>query len=149
MGGLLARALGERPAALADQKGGVVGRAGLHAGGKGIEPADAVHQPLGHQKIERPVGHGRLGAKALGGKAFEHLIGAQRTMGLKQDLKGAPAHGREPAPAFGNHRLGPLHDRAAAGGVIVRAEGQRGFGAFGRGWGLGFSGGHCGRPLDM
>ena len=49
----------------------------MGAGGEGVEPPDPVGKPLFYEKIERPVGDGRLLAIAFRGKPIEHVVGAQ------------------------------------------------------------------------
>ncbi len=77
-------------------------RAGMHAGGKGVQAADAMRKALGHQKFQRAIGDRRFVAKTFGGKALQHIIGPKRAMFFQQDLQacgGAPVSAAGPHPA--------------------------------------------------
>ena len=52
-----------------------MGLAGVHAGGKGVQPLDAVRKPMLHQELQRAIGDGGLIAEPLGRQTVQHIIG--------------------------------------------------------------------------
>ena len=51
---------------------------GVHAGGKGVQPLDAVGQPVLDQKVQRAIGHWGLPPIAAVGQTLKNLVGPQR-----------------------------------------------------------------------
>ena len=100
--------------------------AGVHAGGKGIHPLNAVRKPLIHQKIQGAVGHRGLVAKPFGSKALQHLIGTQSAVILQQNLQHPPADRGQPYPLRLGKGLGPLHYIAGTMRMVMARKGQIG-----------------------
>lgn len=96
----------------------------MHAGGKGVQAANAVGKPLLFKKIQRAIGNRGLVAKTFGGKTGQHIIGPQGTMGLQQYLKRAAAHRGQAQATFRDHRLGTGQRIMRAMGMVVLGKGQ-------------------------
>ena len=86
--------LGRPAASLADQKPGEVRTLRPVAGEKGVQPLDAMGEAVADQKVQGPVGRGRLGAEAL--------------------RRPGPAAGRRRARAGGRRAAAPAPAGAAA-----------------------------------
>lgn len=69
-----------------------MGLAGVGAGDKGVQPLDLVSKAVLDQKIQRPVGHGRLRAEPFFAQAVEDVIGAKRAVFLQQDFQHPAAY---------------------------------------------------------
>ena len=111
----------------ADQEGGGMRLARVHAGGEGVQPADAVGKPLFHKELQRAIGDRRLVAEAVGGQPVQHVIGPQRAVCLQQDLQRAAAHRGQPrrrSAAVSASARASTSPRAM--GVVMRGKGQIG-----------------------
>lgn len=106
-----------------------MGFAGVHAGGEGIQPADAVGKTQVHQEIQRPIGDRGLIAKTFSGKTLQHVIGAHGLVRFQQDFQRAPPDRGQPRPLGGGQRLGPCQHIGGATAVVMAPEGGRRFGA--------------------
>jgi hypothetical protein len=100
----------------------------MGAGGKGVQPLDAVRQPVFHQKLQRAVCHRRLVAEPLGRQPSQHVIGPQRAVVLQEDFQHPAAHRRQPRTGRFGHRLGTDQRIRRAMGVVMRSEGRIGRG---------------------
>lgn len=99
--------------------------AGMRAGDIGVEALDPVHEAVFDQKVERPVGHRRLRAKALRLEPVEDLVGAKRLVLVEQDLEDALPDRGELQPvrrAIGMRRREPLGPTPI---VIMRGHSDR------------------------
>ena len=96
----------------------------MHAGGKGIQAADAVGQPCLDQKIQCAIGDGGLVAETFGGKALQHVIGAQRAVFLQQDFQHAAADGGQPRALFLRDPFGACQRITCTMGMVMPREGQ-------------------------
>ena len=97
--------------------------AAMGAGDEGRQPLDAVGETMCDEEVQRPIGHRRLVAQTRRPQPVEKLVGGQRLMALQQRLQHAgPRRGQlQPAvPAFCLHRR---QRHAAAGLVVMGAEG--------------------------
>jgi hypothetical protein len=99
--------------------------AGAHAGGKGIEPPDAMRETVIDQELQRAVGDRRLIAEAAFGKLFQNLVGAHRPMRRQQDLQCPAPHRRQADAAALAEGIGLGKDAIGAKRVIMGLEGQR------------------------
>ena len=70
-----------------------MGRAGMGAGDKGVQPFDPVDKTLIHQKAQRAIGDGRFRSQPFGIKPRQHVIGTKGSMAFKQDFQHPAAHG--------------------------------------------------------
>lgn len=103
-----------------------MGLAGVHAGGEGVQAADAMGKPLFFKEVQRAIGDGGLIAEAFGGKAGQHVIGPHRPMRLKQYLKRAAAHGGQTQAARGDQSLGAGKGIMGAMCVVMLGKGEIG-----------------------
>lgn len=103
----------------------------VHAGGKGVQPPDAVGKAKVHQKLQRAIGNRGLVAKAFGGKALQHVISAHGPVLFQQDFKHPPPDRGEPRPRSGSQSLGPVQGIGRATGVVMAGKGKVGRGASG------------------
>ena len=98
----------------------------MQAGRKGVQPLQAMRQPVFDQKLQRAIGDGRLAAEAFGRKAVQHLIGAHGAMRFQQDLQ-RPLPDRGQAGAIrGQPVTGLVKHADFAGPMIVRGKGGMG-----------------------
>ena len=97
-------------------------RAGMAAGGKGVQPLYAVRKPLIDQELQRAIGHRGLVAKALGRQPLQHVIGAERAMIFQQDFQHAPPHRGQPCAVGRAVRLGLRQPFAAAVMMVMGAK---------------------------
>ncbi len=86
---------GDRITIAADHEGGRMAGPGMGAGDEGVEPFDLVRETVVDEKLQRPVGHGRLRSEAGLAQAVEHVIGPERAVLLKQDFQRLAPDGRE------------------------------------------------------
>ena len=101
-----------------------MGDAGMHAGGKGVQPANAVGKAILDQEIQRAICDGWLMAKTVGGKTFKHLVSAHGAMRLQQDLKRSAAHRGQPHAAFSRHICRPRKRVALTMAMVMSAKCQ-------------------------
>lgn len=100
--------------------------AGMSAGGKRIQPLDAMRQTLLHQKIQRAIRNRGLVAKAFGRQPVKDVVSAQCAVVLQQDFKHPPPDRCQPRAASVADRLGPRQSVACTMGVIMHRKGQIG-----------------------
>jgi hypothetical protein len=101
-----------------------MGLPGVHAGGEGVQAADAVRKALFFTGIPARDRRRGLVAEAFGREAFKHVIGAKRA-GFPAESPacgGAPASGARRSPASS---LGPRQHIARAMGVVMMRKGAR------------------------
>ncbi len=96
----------------------------MHAGGKCVQSADPMGQPVLHQKIQRAISHRRLVPEPLGGKPLQHVIGTQRAMFFQKDLQHPKADRRQLDTLRLRQRLGPRQYVIAAMPVIMPGKGH-------------------------
>ena len=101
-----------------------MGFAGMHAGGKGVQAADAVDKALLFQKFQRAIGDRRLVAKTFGGEAVQQLIGAKGAVCLQQDLQHPAPHRGQPLRPTLQHALGPAKRIGGTAPMVMRGKGQ-------------------------
>ena len=97
--------------------------AGMQAGGKGVQPLQAMRQPMFHQKFQGAIGHWRLPAKSLSRQAVQNLIGTHGPVRFQQDFKGPPPDGGQPRAVFGQTVAGLVKRARFAGQVVVGGKG--------------------------
>lgn len=95
----------------------------MHAGGKGVQAADAVGKPLFLKEFKGAVGNRGLVAEALGGQTLQHVIGPHGTMRLGQYLQHAATYGGKAQTPFGGQRLGLCKQVSGAMRMIMLVEG--------------------------
>ena len=78
-------------AAIADQKGGGVGRVTAGAGDIGADGRDPVHHALALEKLQRPVDSWWLGGLTVSAKSGDQVIGLDGFTGPEQQLKHPPS----------------------------------------------------------
>jgi len=105
--------------------------AGVDAGGKGVQPLDAVGKAVVHQKLQRAIGDGGLVAETIGGKTRQHVIGTKRLVLLQQDLQHPAADRGQADPGGGGHLRGAGKGVSGAMGMVMHRKGQIGGGATG------------------
>lgn len=94
----------------------------MGAGDEGVEPFDLVGEAVAYQKIQRPVGDGWLRAQPLVAQHFEDIVGAERTVPLKEYLQHPPAYRRKLQPLSPAERIGRGDTCADAASVVVGLE---------------------------
>ncbi len=112
----------------------------MHAGGKGIQAADAMGEPVLHQKIQRAIGHRGLIAEPFGRQPLQHIIGPQRAVFLQQDFQHPATHRRQLHPLCQGQRLAPRQHVIGAVAVVMPGKGhlwRRGATGAGVGMGVG------------
>ena len=82
--------LGDLAAATADQEEGAMRRLGCLAADEGVEALDTMHQPLGHQEVERAVDRGWGDGAPLAAEQLQQLIGADRCVAAPDELEHPP-----------------------------------------------------------
>ena len=97
--------------------------AGMQAGGKGVQPLQAMRQPMFHQKFQGAIGHWRLPAKSLSRQAVQNLIGTHGPVRFQQDFKGPPPDGGQPRAVFGQTVARLVKRARFAGLMVVRGKG--------------------------
>jgi hypothetical protein len=127
------RGFGHGIAGGADQEGGRMRLAGVHAGGKGVQTVDTVDKALFDKEIKRTVGHGGLVAETIFGQPLQHIICAKGVVGFEQDLQHAAAHGRQAHTFGGGQGIGAGQHITGAARVIVPRKGKVGRGTGGAG----------------
>lgn len=96
----------------------------MHACGEGVQPADAVGEPLLDQEFQRPIRDRRLVSETVLGQPLENVIGPHGAMRLQQDFqRPAPDRGQSGAP-LGAEGIGPCENFAGAVRMIVALERQ-------------------------
>lgn len=95
----------------------------MQTGGEGVQPLQAMGQTMMDKEFERPIGHRRLTAEAIGGKPVKHLIGPHRAMRLEQDFQRATAHRRQPCAFVLQTNFGLVQRARLAGAVVMRRKG--------------------------
>lgn len=106
----------------ADQKNRGVILAGMQTGGKGVQPLQAMRQPMLDQKLKRTIGDRRLATKTCLGQPVKHFVSAHRPMRFKQDLQCAPADRRQPCTLLPQTFLGFSQCPRLAKRMIMRGE---------------------------
>jgi len=96
---------------------------GMHAGGKGVQPAHAMGKALIDKEFQRAISHRRLIAEAFGRQPLQHVIGPQRLVVLQQDFQHPPSHRGEARALSGRQRLGPRQHIGGAMAVVVPGKG--------------------------
>lgn len=126
-------------AAVADQeRHRMRGTAGVMAGHEGIDRFQLVHEPVGHQEVQRAVHGGRgIRAHALAvAHPFQQLVGLDRLAGLGDQLQHIGADRGQAQPAFARDALDHRHEIRCVVDVVVRG-----------GTGNGGLGGHACSPV--
>ena len=63
----------------------------MGAGNERVQTFDFVDKSMLYQKVERPIGDGRLRAKAFCAQDIQYVVGTHRTVFRQQDFKNPPA----------------------------------------------------------
>ncbi len=95
----------------------------MQAGGKGIQPLQAMRQPVLDQKFKRAIGHGRLTAKAFVGQPAQNLIRAHGPVRFQQNFQRPSTHGRQTRAIRLKPRFGLIKGARGAGVVVMRGKG--------------------------
>lgn len=113
----------------------------MHAGGKGVQAADAMGQPVLHQKIQRAIGHRGLVAEPFRRQPLQHVIGPQRAVLFQQDFQNPAAHWCQLHPLRQRQRLAPRQHVIGAGAVVMPGKGHL--------WRCGATGASVGMGMGM
>lgn len=106
-----------------------MGLAGMHTGGKGIQPPHPMGKALIHKEFQGAIGNGRLMAKPLCRQTLQDIIGAKRLMLFQKDLQSPLAHRGKPRPLLGRQSFSPRQNIGGTMAMVMALKGRRRIGA--------------------